>query len=437
MDTSNGRPTQGAHGAVGEITIESGDWRSHPQRQRIMNKILDILKKHLPFSGYDRQQELKKIAERVEEEIYTAATSQSEYSRKLCFNMLSIETRLQNPMSGPSIPQTDNLNGGDWQEEVYQKIKAMTKLYELESSDWRAGLKAESRQRVLNKMIKSCHHPSLRPEELQELKKKTVRFEEKTYIAATSQAEYLCKISLKMLKMENSLKYPMLSNSTADSDNPLDPGSQVMQQVNNQGQRFSIPVTSNNFQQIMSQSMNTNIGSIGMQGSSSLSSALPPGSGLQQPPMANVAGQSSNLQKIQNMSSAQQNTVGNIMGYNNFANQRQIPGRQQLIPKQLPQQPPQTQNSHYLYRQHLQQMAKQAHIQQQQPMRSHMMHNNIGSTGMQGSSSLSSAMLPGSSLQQPIMVSVAGQISNIQNMSHVQRSHLMNNNITTLTRSHS
>ncbi|XP_076891759.1 mediator of RNA polymerase II transcription subunit 15a-like [Bidens hawaiensis] len=159
MDTSNERPTQGADGAVGELTMDSGDWRSQMQRQRIMNKILDIFKKHLPFSGYARQLVLKNIAERVEEEIYTAATNQSEYSRKMCFNMLTIETRLQNPMSGPSIPQTDNPNGGDWQEEVYQKIKAMKKLYELESSDWRAGLKAELRQRVVNKMIKSWHHP--------------------------------------------------------------------------------------------------------------------------------------------------------------------------------------------------------------------------------------------------------------------------------------
>ncbi|XP_076952493.1 uncharacterized protein LOC143626230 [Bidens hawaiensis] len=139
-----------------------------------------------------------------------------------------------------------------------------------------------------------------------------------------------------------------------------------------------------------------------MQGSSSLLSGLPPGSGLQQRPMANVSGQSSNLQNIQNMS-AQQNTVGNIVGYNNFANQRQIPGRQQLTPQQLPQQQPQTQNSHYLYRQHLQQMAKQAHVQQQQQMRSHMMHNYIGSSGMQGSSSVSSGMSPGSSLPQSML----------------------------------
>lgn len=37
---------------------------------------MDTLKKHLPFSGQEGLQELKKIAERFEEKIYTAATSQ-------------------------------------------------------------------------------------------------------------------------------------------------------------------------------------------------------------------------------------------------------------------------------------------------------------------------------------------------------------------------
>ncbi|KAJ0768955.1 putative coactivator CBP, KIX domain superfamily, mediator complex subunit 15, KIX [Helianthus annuus] len=56
--------------------MESGDWKDDEQRQMIVNKIMDIFKKHLPFSAYERLQELKKIAERVEEEVYTAATSQ-------------------------------------------------------------------------------------------------------------------------------------------------------------------------------------------------------------------------------------------------------------------------------------------------------------------------------------------------------------------------
>ncbi|KAM0029655.1 putative coactivator CBP, KIX domain superfamily, mediator complex subunit 15, KIX [Helianthus debilis subsp. tardiflorus] len=275
MDTNNWRPTQGANGAIGDPTMETGDWRAQLQadsRQRIVNKIMDTLKRHLPFSGHEGLQELKKIAVRFEEKIYTAATSQSDYLRKISLKMLTMETRSQNPMSDP-----------------------------------------------------------------------------------------------------------MQSNSTANSVNPSDPGSQVMQQVNNQGQQLPIPVASNNMQQgqqMMSQSMHNNIGSTGMQGSSGLSSALPAGSGLQQTPMTNVAGQNSNLQNMQNMSSVQQNTVGNPMGNNNFTNQRQIPGRQ-LVPQQQQQQQQQqtqTQNSQYLYQQQLHQMAKQKlqqpsmqqHMQQQQ-----------------------------------------------------------------------
>ncbi|KAJ0944664.1 putative mediator complex subunit 15, KIX domain-containing protein [Helianthus annuus] len=90
---------------------------------------MDTLKKHLPFSGYERLQELKKIAERVEQEIHTAATSQSEYSRKVCFMMLTMETRLKNPMQSNSAAIT---------------IKAMQKLYLLESDDWKAQLQDSS-----------------------------------------------------------------------------------------------------------------------------------------------------------------------------------------------------------------------------------------------------------------------------------------------------
>ncbi|KAJ0774711.1 putative coactivator CBP, KIX domain superfamily, mediator complex subunit 15, KIX [Helianthus annuus] len=136
---------------------------------------MDILRKYLPFYRYDRLQELKKIAERVEKEVYTAATTQSEYSRRICLNMLIMETRLQNRMLDPtSVPLATTANGGDWQEEVYQKIKTMKDLYLLdlrfmhiasgtvgdgavgdailESDDWRVQLRTDSRQRVVNKM---------------------------------------------------------------------------------------------------------------------------------------------------------------------------------------------------------------------------------------------------------------------------------------------
>ncbi|XP_076910671.1 mediator of RNA polymerase II transcription subunit 15a-like [Bidens hawaiensis] len=234
----------------------------------------------------------------------------------------------------------------------------------MESGNWRAQLQTDSRQRIVNKIMETLkkHLPFSGNEGLQELQRIAMRFEEKIYTAATSQADYLRKISLKMLTMENRSQNPgpdaMQSSSAATSVNPSDPGTQVMQQ----GQQLPISVPSNSSQsgqQMMSQSMHDNIGSTGMQGSSSLSSALPPGSSLQQSTMANVAGQSSNLQNIQNMSGVQQSTVGNTMGPSSFANQRQqIQGRQQLDPQQQQQQ--QTQNSHYHYQQQqLQQLANQ------------------------------------------------------------------------------
>ncbi|KAJ6296530.1 hypothetical protein OIU78_022280 [Salix suchowensis] len=85
-----------------------GDWRTQLQpdsRQRIVNKITDTLKRHLPFSGQEGLQELKKIAVRFEEKIYTAATNQSDYLRKISLKMLTMETKSQN-----TIPTTGNAN---------------------------------------------------------------------------------------------------------------------------------------------------------------------------------------------------------------------------------------------------------------------------------------------------------------------------------------
>ncbi|KAJ6706532.1 MEDIATOR OF RNA polymerase II TRANSCRIPTION SUBUNIT 15A-RELATED [Salix purpurea] len=104
MDTNNWRPTAPA----GEPVMEMGDWRTQLQpdsRQRIVNKIMDTLKRHLPFSGQEGLQELKKIAVRFEEKIYTAATNQSDYLRKISLKMLTMETKSQN-----TIPTTGNAN---------------------------------------------------------------------------------------------------------------------------------------------------------------------------------------------------------------------------------------------------------------------------------------------------------------------------------------
>ncbi|KAM0029639.1 putative coactivator CBP, KIX domain superfamily, mediator complex subunit 15, KIX [Helianthus debilis subsp. tardiflorus] len=101
MDPSN---AQVASGAVGDPTPESGDWRAQlaaDSRERITYKILDTLKRHIPYSGDEGLEELKKIAVRFEEKIYTAATSQPDYLRKISLKMPTMETRSQDPMSDP------------------------------------------------------------------------------------------------------------------------------------------------------------------------------------------------------------------------------------------------------------------------------------------------------------------------------------------------
>ncbi|XP_076952499.1 mediator of RNA polymerase II transcription subunit 15a-like [Bidens hawaiensis] len=110
MDMSNSMPTEGASGA----TMDSGDWRAQLQadsRKRIVNKITHTLTRHLPFSGDEGLQELKKIAVRFEEKVYTTSTSQSDYLRKISLKMLTMETGSQNPMS--DLLQIDSAVNGE------------------------------------------------------------------------------------------------------------------------------------------------------------------------------------------------------------------------------------------------------------------------------------------------------------------------------------
>ncbi|XP_016171749.1 uncharacterized protein LOC107614045 isoform X2 [Arachis ipaensis] len=83
-------------------------------RQRIVNKIMELLKRHLSVSGPEGSQELSRIARRFEEKIFIAATqelwrlarrfeeesfiaatSQSDYVRKISLKLLRIKTTSQ------------------------------------------------------------------------------------------------------------------------------------------------------------------------------------------------------------------------------------------------------------------------------------------------------------------------------------------------------
>ncbi|XP_072995280.1 mediator of RNA polymerase II transcription subunit 15a isoform X2 [Typha latifolia] len=87
-----------------------------------------------------------------------------------------------------------------------------------EANDWRAYLMPAARERVVNKISETLqkHLPVSNAEGLKELQKIATRFEEKIFASATSQRDYLNKISLKMLSMESKAQHaPATSNTTA------------------------------------------------------------------------------------------------------------------------------------------------------------------------------------------------------------------------------
>lgn len=89
----------------GEPVMDMGDWRIQlrpDSRKRIVNKIMETIKRQLLFSGQEGLQELKKFAICFEEKIYTTTTNQYDYLRKISLEMLSMEIRSQNAM--PTAP---------------------------------------------------------------------------------------------------------------------------------------------------------------------------------------------------------------------------------------------------------------------------------------------------------------------------------------------
>ncbi|XP_051195620.1 uncharacterized protein [Lolium perenne] len=139
---ANWRLTQGPDpaavgGGVDPNARSGGDWLLQPEdRSRVVNKIVETLRMHLP-EGLD---ELQRIAVRLEENFYGVATNQADYLRKICLKMLSVEAETQqapgnaqvipnqnNPgqVSEDSTAQTGHAGAGDWQEEIYQKIRSL------------------------------------------------------------------------------------------------------------------------------------------------------------------------------------------------------------------------------------------------------------------------------------------------------------------------
>ncbi|CAO2169935.1 unnamed protein product, partial [Urochloa humidicola] len=95
---------------LGRVPIAmDADWRTQLQpaaRSRIVNKITQTLIKHLPISPPppDGLIELQRIAVRFEDRMYAAATSQSDYLRKIALKMLSLESQTKTEHNSQVIP---------------------------------------------------------------------------------------------------------------------------------------------------------------------------------------------------------------------------------------------------------------------------------------------------------------------------------------------
>ncbi|KAK1577673.1 hypothetical protein Q3G72_023735 [Acer saccharum] len=100
---------------LGKSSMDADDWRNQllpDSRRRIINKILDTIKRHHPFSDREALKELRKVAVTFEKKIYTCASNQSDYLRRISLKMLSLETKSRD--ISLKLPSCLNKTQADW-----------------------------------------------------------------------------------------------------------------------------------------------------------------------------------------------------------------------------------------------------------------------------------------------------------------------------------
>ncbi|XP_008789503.2 mediator of RNA polymerase II transcription subunit 15a [Phoenix dactylifera] len=246
------------------------------------------------------------------------------------------------------------------------------------SVDWRTQLQHESRQRIVNKImdtLKRCL--PIVPGSLNELQKIAVRFEEKIYTAATSQTDYLRRISLRMLSMETKTQHtppinPSMLNPAVPNQNPTEPVP-----LGNEGQSLMTPMVNlpTARQQLLPQNFQNNT-SAAVQSSANLPSTLSSITGLSQSNISSVC-QTSNLQ---NMPGISQNSANSSVGQGAtpdiYANaQRQMQGRQQQ--QQINSQQQQQSQNQLNYQHQLQQQLRKQKLQHSSLMQPHLQQQSL------------------------------------------------------------
>ncbi|XP_042066140.1 mediator of RNA polymerase II transcription subunit 15a-like isoform X2 [Salvia splendens] len=314
MPGINWRECQAEIGVTGLAVSAGGGWRTQlppGSRHRIVDKMLEMLKKHMPFAGEEGLQDLQETALRCEERIFMKATSQPDYLRKITSKMLGVEMRsqklrlnpfqsnaaststnsqdptsqsmhsqiqnqaqqlptpmvsniyrqhilsqnTQNNIQSTGVPNSTglthsmppvagmsqvlnsiwldvpaNMHGNsqrqipDVQQQVVSQdtqqhsqnpvvnsLQSNDVAASMEVGDWRSQLRPDIRARVVNKIVETLkrHIPFSGLDEALEIERMAARFEEMTHSVATSQSDYLRKISLKILTIQTRSQNPI------------------------------------------------------------------------------------------------------------------------------------------------------------------------------------------------------------------------------------
>uniref|UniRef100_A0ACD5Z8U8 Uncharacterized protein n=1 Tax=Avena sativa TaxID=4498 RepID=A0ACD5Z8U8_AVESA len=123
-DTTNWRPVQGCNPPYGvdpnapsPAAAGGADWRAqlrHDDRTRIVNNILETLKVNFAESHLGALNELQNIAVRFEHRMFTTATSQPDYLRKISWKMGQLEMGLHGHANPQLFPIQNNHGQGMW-----------------------------------------------------------------------------------------------------------------------------------------------------------------------------------------------------------------------------------------------------------------------------------------------------------------------------------
>ncbi|CAH8381261.1 unnamed protein product [Eruca vesicaria subsp. sativa] len=189
-----------------DTAMDTCDWRAQlpsGAREKIVNKIMKTMHNHLPYSGPEGMNELRRIASRFEDKIFNGAVNQTDYLRKISMKMLTMETKSQNAAgSSSSLPIPGGysslpLNPGRHQMKIEVPVKAEPVV---NTCDWRTCLPPDSRNKNANKIKGTLmkHVPNCGKEGNKELERIAASFEELIFNTAIDQVDYLHKTSFKI-----------------------------------------------------------------------------------------------------------------------------------------------------------------------------------------------------------------------------------------------